>query len=247
MAGGAAALRAAGLICEPFTPDPEAIEAINRPWLFAMRNRRPFFVLKAAVSLDGRIALPNGESKWITSERARRAAHRLRADLGAVLVGRRTVGLDNPSLTARISGVVNQPTRIVLDPHQRLSEHHAVFDSVAPTLRVVSQAERPGDLPTRSQNGSLDLNELASLLFERGITGVLVEGGAHTHAAFVKAGLVDRIHLFIAPKLLGEGPSWLADFGIRRLEQAPSWQRTGVKTHGPDLEIVLEPAQNLTT
>lgn len=216
-AGGASALREAGIPVETGFLEAEAAAA-NVQFLTAMRLRRPYVVVKAAASLDGRIALPSGESQWITGPAARRAAHRLRAECGAVLVGRRTVEADDPRLTARIPGVVNQPLRVVLDPDGRLSPEAKAFDGEAPTLRVT----RADGLAAWTPEG-FDLPSLLASLFERGVLGLLVEGGAATISGFVRAGLVDRLELFLGPKVLGAGPSWLEDAGIGVLADAPTF------------------------
>ncbi|CAN5586784.1 bifunctional diaminohydroxyphosphoribosylaminopyrimidine deaminase/5-amino-6-(5-phosphoribosylamino)uracil reductase RibD [soil metagenome] len=222
--GGAERLREAGIPVEIGLMAEEAAQE-NRAFLFAVQEKRPWVVAKAGASLDGRIALPSGESQWITSSAARRKGHRLRAELGAVLVGRQTVEADNPHLTARLPGIVNQPLRIVLDPSNRLTGKERVFDEAAPTRHVT---------------GPIDLPELLASLYAEGQIGLLVEGGALTIASFVRAGLVDRLELFQAPKLLGNGPSWVGDFGLKTLADAPSLKIVRTKRLGPDLQITAD-------
>ncbi len=223
--GGGERLRLAGIQVESGLLADEA-RAVAEQFLFAHEHRRPLIVLKAACSLDGRIALPSGESKWITGEVARIEAHRLRAELGAVLVGRKTVELDDPQLTARIEGVANQPTRIVLDPGNKLKGTERVFDDSAPTIHVT---------------GSIDLLELATSLYEKGLTGVLVEGGAVTLASFIRAGLHDRLELFMAPKVLGTGPSWAEGLTLSEIADAPQWRFSQVRHVGDDLLLSARP------
>jgi len=220
-AGGLTRLQEVGIETSTGLLAEEAYEA-NIAFMTSMRLKRPYVVVKAGASLDGRIALPSGESKWITGPEARRAGRRLRAELGAVLVGRRTVELDNPELTARTPGVVNPPLRIVLDPHAKLSGREKVFDNQAPTRHVT---------------GKIDLPSLMSDLFESGVTSLLVEGGAITVASFVKAGLVDAVELFIAGKLLGAGPSWLGEIGLSSLGDAPQMEIRKVARIGADVRI----------
>ena len=227
-AGGAERLREAGVEVHGGLLG-DAAEVANRQFLFTMRHERPWIVLKAATTLDGRIALPNGESKWITSEEARQAAHALRAELGAVLVGRRTVELDDPELTARIPGVVNQPLRIVLDPSGRLTGREKVFNDKAETLHIT---------------GPIDLPELLRSLRARGCTGLLVEGGAVTIGRFLEQRLGDRIEMFVAPKLFGHGQSWLQMGSVKCIEDAIRLEATIVRRVGPDLRIVSTPVWN---
>jgi diaminohydroxyphosphoribosylaminopyrimidine deaminase/5-amino-6-(5-phosphoribosylamino)uracil reductase len=243
MAGGAEALQAAGVQCQHLAEYQAEAEAANAVWLKAMGSQRPFVALKAAMSLDGRIALPSGESRWITGEPARAQAHKLRAEYGAVLVGRRTAQVDNPLLTARIADVVNQPTRVVIDLENKLDPSLRVFDGSAPTLHVVREPRTDRQIAAPFNASELDLVALMTVLFEKGITALLVEGGAVTLASFLQAGLGDRIHLFVAPKMLGAGPSWLSDFAVSTLAGAPQWEFRDVRHHGTDLELILEPPQ----
>lgn len=221
--GGLARLRAAGIPTEAGVLAGEA-EAANVQFMTAVRRGRPYVVVKAAAGLDGRIALPSGESQWITGPEARNEGHRLRAELGAVLVGRRTVELDDPQLTARIPGVVNPPVRIVLDPQGRLNGKERVFDTAAPTRHIT---------------GSIHLPELLMGLFTDGITGILVEGGGTTIAHFIKAGLVDAYELFLAPKILGDGPAWVQGLELSRLADAPALKVREIRSRGEDIQLSL--------
>ena len=231
--GGVQRLLEAGIVVEVGLLATEA-QAANDQFLTAMRLKRPVVVLKAGMSLDGRIALPSGESKWITGAEARKQAHRLRAECGAVLVGRRTVEVDDPSLTARIPGVKNQPLRIVLDPGNKLGTHWKVFDAAAPTLHVTDRT-----LGLVSTPAGFDLLELSEALFNQGVTGLLVEGGGHTIAQFLKAGLVDRIELFVAPKVLGNGPAWVQGLELEGLAFAPHFEVARLKKLKADVQISL--------
>ena len=217
--GGIEKLRAAGIEVDEGVFEEEA-RAANLPWLTAVERGAPFVVAKAAITLDGRIAALDGRSKWITGPEARTEAHRLRAECGAVLVGRRTVESDDPSLTVRHVVVANQPTRVILDPGRKLSMSHRVFDGEAPTLRVVGGAPGDGEIGVPIAEGRLDLALLMKELYARKITGLLVEGGARTIGGFHEAGLIDRLELFVAPKVLGAGKSWFEGSTPESLDQA---------------------------
>ncbi len=239
--GGAERLRSAGIeVIEGVMADEAA--AANEAWLKAMMRKSPFVVVKAAASLDGRIALSSGESKWITGELAREAGHRLRADCGSVLVGRKTVETDNPHLSARIPGVTNPPIRIVLDGDGRLDSSYQVFDDTAETLHF-SRHPGEGCIVGPVIGNSFDLPTLMSILFDRGITGVLVEGGAHTIASFVRADLVDRYELFLGGRLLGNGLNWYEDVEVEHLSDAPALEIIGCQVLGPDLRITARPVR----
>ena len=226
--GGGAELQAAGVTVRAGLCEVEARSA-NRQFLFAFESGRPLVVAKAAVTLDGRLALNNGASKWITGEAARAAGHSLRAELGAVLVGRRTVQMDDPELTARIKGVVNQPLRIVLDPDNLLLGTEKVFNKNAETWHIT---------------GRIDLPQVLVRLRESGRTGLLVEGGATTLGRFMDARLVDRLELFVSPKLFGSGKTWLEMAEIDDPTQALRVKDVTVTRIGEDLRIVSTPAWN---
>lgn len=220
-AGGLETLRGAGVEVSAGLLAEEATTA-NEQFLFAHRTGRPMITAKAAISLDGRIALPNGQSQWITGEAARKDAHRLRAVCGAVLVGRGTVAADNPRLTVRLDRSVNQPVRIVLDPSGKLMGSEQVFNDEAKTIHVT---------------GEINLSSLTSSWFQRGLTGLLVEGGATTVRHFFAADLVDRLVLYLAPKVLGAGKGWVEDLIRTDLSETTGWSYEGMKRLGEDLRL----------
>lgn len=238
---GAEALRANDIAVNEGLLRAEAAEA-NRPWLESMRLGRPFVTIKAAMSLDGRIALPTGESKWITGERARQEGHRLRAEMGAVLVGAGTVEKDDPELTARLRGVVNPPVRIVFDPDRVLGEDRKVFRGVGTAIRVVRpERARDEDLANPTVADGFDLRALLAALWDRGITGVLVEGGAQTISGFLRAGLADRLALFVGNVTLGAGPSWVEGSLAGDLASSMRWRLAGVRRLGDDVLMKFDP------
>lgn len=223
--GGRKRLEEAGIdVSQGLLADEAA--AINELFLHAMHRNRPFVVLKAAIGLDGRLCLPDGRSQWITGPAARREGMRLRAEMGCVLVGANTALQDDPLLTARIPGVVNQPLRAILADRP--------FD--ASSLRMTKENGE-----TVVLTGGAD--EALAELHARGVIAVLVEGGARTHAQFLSAGLVDRIELFVAPRLLGDGPSWtsIVSWPGDPLGETPRWRLMRQKRLGDDLRLTYEP------
>lgn len=214
--GGAAQLRAAGVAVEVGLLADEA-ERQNRAWLTAVRESRPHVTLKVAATLDGRIADVHGTSQWITGEPARARAHRLRAEADAIVVGVTTALRDDPALTVRLGPPwPREPYRVVLDTGAQLGTDarliHAatparalvVVGETAPAGRVAAlQAAGATVLRCPTRGGRVDPSALLARLFEREVRAVLVEGGAETHAAFLDAGLVDRVAFFMAPLLLG--------------------------------------------
>jgi diaminohydroxyphosphoribosylaminopyrimidine deaminase/5-amino-6-(5-phosphoribosylamino)uracil reductase len=189
---------------------------LNQPFRKHARTGRPWVVGKAAMSLDGRVATESGDSKWISSPASREVAHRWRAELDAVAVGIGTALADDPRLTARIPGVRHQPRRIVFDSTARLPldsrlvrEAHEV-----PLTVVVSRAARRTATEALELAGAQVLvatggNEPARVrsalthLGGEGVTSILLEGGPHLAGAFLDAGEVDELRLFLAPMVLG--------------------------------------------
>jgi diaminohydroxyphosphoribosylaminopyrimidine deaminase / 5-amino-6-(5-phosphoribosylamino)uracil reductase len=244
--GGGEALRAAGVETVEGVMKAEAAE-VNRLFLGAHRLGRPVVVAKAAMSLDGRIALPSGESKWITDEAARTEGHRLRAELGAVLVGPGTVRADNPQLTARLPEVVNQPLRIALDPRVELSGKERMFQG--PPEQSVHIVPVGSEAATRQlilplEGGRFSPKAILSELWRMGQIGLLIEGGGRTIASFLEAGVLDRVELFIAPKLFGSGPAWLEGMNPGLLSAVPHGAIKATRMIGPDcwLSIDLQPS-----
>lgn len=174
-------------------------EKLNAEFLRRIRRERPVVVLKTALSLDGRAAADGGASKWITSEKARAEARKLRASCDAVLVGVGTVLADDPSLTARLGR--REPTRVILDSRLRSPARAKVFDGAAKTL-VFSKAKGARRNAEIVPIDPKDLSAVLRALSLRGVGRLLVEGGPTVHAAFLSAGLVDEAAVFIAPKLL---------------------------------------------
>jgi diaminohydroxyphosphoribosylaminopyrimidine deaminase / 5-amino-6-(5-phosphoribosylamino)uracil reductase len=195
---------------------PAAPSAV-RPWLDLYAPLcltppgRPLTIAHLGQSLDGHVATGSGDSYYITGPDNLEHLHRLRALADAVIVGRGTVSRDDPQLTVRRVDGVN-PVRVILDPRGRLSPQHRVFnDGLAPTLvvrAVGAEAAAPGaaealDVPHR--DGRLELGALLAALHARGLTTVFVEGGGATVSAFLEAGLLDRLHIAIAPLVTGSG------------------------------------------
>jgi diaminohydroxyphosphoribosylaminopyrimidine deaminase/5-amino-6-(5-phosphoribosylamino)uracil reductase len=215
-------------------------------------NQVPFVTLKAAITLDGRMAGRNGDSRWITGEKARRYAHRLRAQADAVLVGVGTVLADNPRLTVRDSPG-RDPVRVVLDSQLRTPAraHVVVHGSKAPTLifhgarAPKSRAQklaRPGveliAVPS-SKKGGLDLRSVLRELGRREVVRLLVEGGPRVHGALLDAGFVDRVALFIAPRLLGDPRALPLAQGQGQTRLADAWSLEFIETKrlGSDIYI----------
>lgn len=238
--GGSEALRSAGVKVEAGLLASEAAAA-NATFLTAHRLARPVVVVKVAMGLDGRVALPSGESRWITGEAARERVHRLRAEMGCVLVGSGTAERDRARLTARVPGVVNQPLRVILDPDGQTGADLPCYSAEAPSLRLVAEgkATRSSDATLSAPEGRFDLRSVLGTLWDRGVIGVLVEGGPGTWGRFLEAGLADQLKVFVAPRVLGAGPSWMQGAILDRLGGDPAWQLAGVERLGDDVLLTL--------
>ncbi len=234
----------------------EVCDAVNAPWFHFIRTGRPFVTLKAAVTLDGRIAAPGGDARWVTGPAARAEVHRLRDRVDAVLVGAGTARIDDPLLTTRLpAGRGRDAVRVVLDTGGvALPDRLRVLRprSSAPTLlatAVEGRAARPGVeilrcRATRGGRGAgprVDVIDLLRRLGLRGITHLLVEGGAATHASFLAAGAVEEIVLYVAPKILGGGTPWLDTAAPARMADALTLSGVEVRRVGDDLVIKGRP------
>lgn len=213
--GGLARLRAAGVeVVEGVLADEAA--KLNEAFIKWVSTKMPFGLMKTAMTLDGKIATRTGHSKWITGEAARAMVHRLRDHYDAILVGVGTVLADDPELTARLpAGDGKNPLRVVVDSAARTPlAAKVVADGKAPTLFAVAEDAPAGRLTALRSAGcevlplprgltGVDLRALWRTLGERGVTSVLIEGGATINAAALAAGIVDKIHAFVAPKIIG--------------------------------------------
>ena len=244
---GFAMLRAAGIVVTTNVLAKEA-EALNEGFFRKVTVSRPLVTLKLAQSLDGRTASASGESQWITGEAARAYGHLLRARHDAILIGSETALKDDPSLTCRLPGLEGRsPVRVVLDSRLRLSEWSKLVQTAkeVPTVIFTTSAGEGGALKVcgaeviRVQpdpRGQPDLGAVLRELAGRGITRLLVEGGAIVHASFLNRGLADRLEVFTAPTVLGgAGHPAVGALAALALGEAPGFKRMGTRELGPDL------------
>jgi diaminohydroxyphosphoribosylaminopyrimidine deaminase/5-amino-6-(5-phosphoribosylamino)uracil reductase len=243
-------LRAAGLDVEVGLCAEEAAE-VNAGFLSRLRLGRPLVTFKLATSLDGRIAVATGESQWITGPPARDRAHALRASHDAIMVGTGTVVADDPQLTCRLPGLGHRsPVRVVIDRHLRISPASRIIAD-APrvptwvlTLRSADPGRRAMFLANRvtlidvddDGEGQIDLAAALGALGERGITRLLVEGGARLAAAFFRARLIDRLVWVHAPLVIGgDGIPAIAGFDLAALADGRAFERLSTETIGDDV------------
>ena len=250
-----AALREAGTKVEVLEDADLALQ--NEQFFTAIRAGRPRVHLKLAATLDGRIAAANGDSKWVTGEAARQRARMLRAEAGAVLVGAGTVRADDPLLTARDLADPPRITRAVLDPRLTVGPDSqlartakespvVVFAGKAADSECAGALEEAGveiiGVPVTGDG--LDLDFVLNELWKRGVRGLLVEGGGETAAGFVKRGLVDKLTVFYAPRLLGaEGIPMIGDLRTSRMAEASGFEVSDVEFLNGDLAVTLYPCR----
>jgi diaminohydroxyphosphoribosylaminopyrimidine deaminase / 5-amino-6-(5-phosphoribosylamino)uracil reductase len=248
---GIAHLRSKGITVVEGVLEEEAGK-LNEVFLFNIRFSKPYVILKVAQTLDGYIAAPDGDSRWISGEESRRLVHKWRSEYDAVMVGRNTALLDNPRLTVRhVSG--RQPRRIVIDGPGTLPSELHLFSDIHEdkTIRVTCN---PGLAPRQEDpalgllqadyfrgetvhvselNGHCNLEQAITRIGELGVSSILVEAGSQLASAMVRDNLVDKLHLFIAPKMLGGGSRSFLGLGIDRMSEIIGF-RSAEWTHAGD-------------
>lgn len=213
----------------------------------------PFVVMKSASTLDGKIATHSSDSKWITSAEARNDVHQLRNEIGAILVGVNTVLKDNPELTTRIPNGRN-PVRVILDSTLKIPlESKVVTDQQAETWIFTSQQHSEQKRIELENLGvkvfvtsdliRVNLNEMLKILGEHSISSLLVEGGGEVNASFMNQNLVDKVIVYLAPKLIGgkNAPTFLEGTGFDKMGQAIELEEIELTKIGPDYKFIGYP------
>ena len=257
---GVATLRSAG-IRVAVGEEREGARALNADYARLVTGQRPWIVAKYAMSLDGKIATRTGASRYLTGSTARADVHRLRDEVDAILVGVNTVLQDNPQLTTRLSAEElgrepHHPWRLVLDGKARTPPDSRLLDpalpgrttlcitAAAPAARVAALRAQGADLITLpgDADGRLDLAVLAAELGSRGVMSLLVEGGATVHSAFLDAGLVDRVTVYVAPLLIGgvDAPGPVGGIGVSRLSEAIRPAALHIERLGDDVKLTTD-------
>ena len=248
---GMARIQAAGIIAETGLLAEEA-EQLNIGFFSRMQRGRPFLRLKIAASLDGRTALPNGASQWITGEAARRDGHGWRKRAGAIMTGIGTLRDDNPRLDVRLVETALQPLRVVIDskletssgarllaPPGRTLIYCAVEPEGAKAAALRSVGAELSCLP--GAQGKVDLAAVLADLGRRGINELHIEAGHKLNGSLLREGLVDELLVYLAPKLLGLGREMAAFGPLESLQEALQWQWLDCQLIGEDLRLRLRP------
>ena len=230
----------------------EAARILNQPFRKHARTGRPLVVFKSAMTLDGKVATRTGDSQWISGEASRARAHRWRAESDAVAVGIGTALVDDPRLTARVEGVARQPRHVVFDSEARLPLDSQLVKGVAdvPLIVVCSRAasrtsvqalEAAGVdvIVATGENEAARVEDALGELGARDIQSLLLEGGPHLAGAFVEAGEIDEVRVFIAPVLLGGAKARTAVEGIGFGEIAAAPRPLAIETERIDDDVLF--------
>ena len=250
---GIAILKQAGIEVETGLLEEEAKE-MNKEFFHFIRKKIPFVTMKAAVSLDGKIAAATGDSKWITSPESRQNVHQLRHEHDAILVGIHTTIHDNPQLTTRLPQGGKNPIRVILDTHLRIPlDANVVTDEASSTIiysgNAINQQKathlqnQPNVEVVSFPSESVHLKDVLTDLGRRNVMTLLVEGGATVHASFVETKTFDEIVVYMAPKVIGgkEASSFVEGRGVDLVEEATNLQFTNVEQIGQDMKITAKP------
>lgn len=244
-AGGGAALAAAGIRFEHGLLENEARE-LNIGFLSRMQRGRPWVRLKLAATLDGRSALANGVSQWITGPEARRDGHRWRARACAVLTGIGTVKADDPRLTVREVDTPRQPLRVVLDSRLEMAHNARILEG-APVLVF---AARPAPAPPNAEvmvlpnaQGKVELPRMLEELARRGVNELHVEAGFRLNGSLVREGCVDEFLVYLNASFLGDGAQGMLELAAARsLDERLKLALLSVDRLGDDLRVLARPA-----
>jgi len=227
-AGGVEKLREAGIEVVTGILEGEA-RKLNEVFVHAVTNRRPFIILKAGMTLDGKLATVTRDSRWISSEESRQKSLELREQYDAILAGGGTIRDDNPMLTRRL-GLASTPwTRVILDRGRIVPPNATVLTDGGATIHITEDA---------------DLDELLADLYKRGIHSLIVEGGSNIHSEFIRRRLWQKMIIFIAPMLVGgaDAPSIFGGEGVAKLADAHRFRFDRVAIVGDDVMVTAYPS-----
>ncbi|MEO8664955.1 MAG: bifunctional diaminohydroxyphosphoribosylaminopyrimidine deaminase/5-amino-6-(5-phosphoribosylamino)uracil reductase RibD [Ignavibacteria bacterium] len=237
-------LKAAGIEVKAGVLKNES-EDLNKFFIKFVKHKLPYVSLKIAQSIDGKIALSNFNSKWITGDASRKYVHQLRSEYDVVLIGKNTAKYDNPSLTVRdVRG--RTPYRIVIDKDSSLPENLKLFTDVdrsktyvltGVSKKSVTKIYNENIIRVREKDQKLVLKDILKKFYSMNISSVLVEGGANLYSQFAKTELFDDMYLFMAPRIIGKGISSFNDFEISKLSEAKNLNLSFTKQFDKDLLI----------
>ncbi len=245
----------------------DEIRELNKVFLKYITTKRPYVIMKTAMTLDGKIAAFTGDSKWVTNDESRKMVHQLRSEMAGVIVGIGTVLADDPMLTCRLEGNYHQPIRIVVDSNLRIPVDSQLvktakeYRTIVATTVISTEAERNGEISFNcrrfldslrslemtgldviqctEKDNHVDINDLMTKLGAMGIDSLLLEGGGTLNAAFLEAGCVDEVLAFIAPKIIGgaDAKTPVSGKGIDKMSEAINLQDIDIQNINGDILI----------
>ena len=245
--------------------EEDKIKELNKVFLKYIKTKRPYVILKTAMTLDGKIASYTGDSKWITNEKSRKLVHKLRSEMMGIVAGIGTVKADNPMLNCRLEGQqttdnrqqsVRQPIRIIVDTKASISLDSNIVKTANEYRTILAVGQQTTDnsqqskinelesfnveiLQCEEKDGRVDINDLMIKLGEKGIDSLLLEGGSCLNAAFLEAGCVDEVYAFIAPKIIGgeHSKSPIGGKGIELMKDAITFDKVEIEQIENDILI----------
>ena len=220
---------------------------LNEEYIKYARTKRPFVTIKVAMSADGKIATKTGDSKYITSREARTLVHKLRAEVDAVMVGLNTVIRDDPELTPRLFKG-KDPMKIVVDSALKIPKNCNLMKNPSKLIIATTSKAHKTDMEkmhqkgikvivAKSSKGMVDLQDLMKQLGKHEITNVMIEGGSELNSSAIKAGVVDKMLIFTAPKLIGNGKGAIGNLGINTIDKAIEMKNVTLAKIGKDMLI----------
>ena len=220
---------------------------LNEVFIKYIKTKRPFVIIKVAMTADGKIATKTGDSKYITSKEARTYVHELRAQVDAVMVGLNTVLRDNPELTPRLFKG-KDPMKIVVDSKLKIPKSCNLMKNPAKLIiattsqaskKVIAGLQQKGVnvIIIKSDKGLVDLEDLMKQLGKHEISSVMIEGGSELNSSAIKAGIVDKILIFTAPKIIGNGLGAIGNLGIKKIDKAINLKNPVTRKIGNDILI----------
>ena len=220
---------------------------LNEAFFKYVKTKKPFVIIKVAMSLDGKIATATGDSKYITSKEARTYVHQLRTEVDAVMVGLNTVLRDNPELTPRLVKGKN-PMKIVVDSKLKMSKNCNLMKDPTKLIIATTNKAPKSEIKKFQQKGVIviianptkgmvDLQDLMKQIGKHEITSVMIEGGSELNSSAIKAGIVDKILIFAAPKIIGNGLGAIGNLGIKKIDKAINLKNPATRKIGKDLLV----------
>jgi len=230
---------------------------MNRVFLKFIQSKKPYVVMKTAMTLDGKIASRTGDSRWVSNEQSRANVHELRNELMGIMVGVDTVIADDPILTTRLTGNKKgrNPIRIVVDSQARIPLDSKILNITTEAKTIVAVTSKANQnkldeiialgnevLIIEEKNGRVDLNQLMQVLGEKGIDGILLEGGATLNYAALESQIVDEVHAYIAPKIIGgaDAKTPVGGHGIEMMKDAVNLQNIRFENIADDILVIGE-------